>query len=1066
MAERTPPLVDIGYHNYVAMVTFLEEPHAVRLTGGRSELTIHDQIRRDFTRSCGRYRQEIVARAHDYWRVNVEAAVSAAATAAAAARNLAANASGSNAAEAARAAEAAEVQAAEAAEAADAAKKAPRGIDPYLFNPAHWMAFGRSDALSVVLFDDFDPMISVMAEIKSPIDQATLAFCPRAATICPGLGGAAAFPFVEPHELFTAPPPRPDRDFAPSVHPFQVETPLMVVTRFKIGGMAVLGGGMVMQQAVLRTMARLIRETLARLANEDGPTRELGIRAADVRRVRCAILDGQGSEDIILLVACNNYSIGISLVTRLRCLTFGDVFRTDPQLPTRLDERPGPLHAALRVYERPEDIRRGWGANHIFCTTYSTLAATASAVRAPETANVRGRVRVVAQLDANPGHMADVERVLDAAHGEMLIRATGPVTAPVRPSADFHRFLTGRHDYLGVVGEARADGLQVIPIRLFFHYLKEVQQRVGATRTGAVGSETGLMDFSSSIVVPFPNLGQIPPVDADAHYPVMQLLLDVRDRLFSRAPGAFDPDRLRDATQRARMPWSLRLAVDRLYQTFADCLADPHRFDGVLDLYDTFATLYTYLTEYLPAYQERQGARDGRPATPFGQWLTTHLNSLLDAIQNASDHRVRMMLPDTDMRDRGPDIRGGLSKLVAAADIPLKCGLYVVNRALQDGATGDLPLNRVGGVTRLTTNPQAIFHVLFTPRPDPRYLFHVRSDVAHIYRPARFVAYFHEAAHLLYAVDPTPPGEAPPEEIAEEVFAELLTLLIVFGTDTELYLRRYVADYGTQPLGHGSGEHYGDTDARAEQRFFQVLFRGFVVTRPVAMYWAARRLDPRKWPSGYPEEALGADAENEFILMVRQVGPFYESYHQWWSGPDAAATEAVWRELFRDNRTRWHDVVTEAWERALWNYQEWVRSTAPQPRLARAVVQAVEEGRPTARMLAALDTEPEFWNLHLVCGFLRGHVRHCFGDLDRNRGLHLRRDDENGEVTFDDGPRHGAGWNRFLIDGTYGGLLCVEPTARRERLRREVVILKSFWDLSTHLRSDRLDRILRLLEPD
>jgi hypothetical protein len=46
-------------------------------------------------------------------------------------------------------------------------------------HPACYSAFGRADAAAVVLFDDIDPMISVTTQIRSPIDQTVLAFCPK-----------------------------------------------------------------------------------------------------------------------------------------------------------------------------------------------------------------------------------------------------------------------------------------------------------------------------------------------------------------------------------------------------------------------------------------------------------------------------------------------------------------------------------------------------------------------------------------------------------------------------------------------------------------------------------------------------------------------------------------------------------------------------------------------------------------------------------------------------------------------------------------------------------------------
>jgi hypothetical protein len=78
----------------------------------------------------------------------------------------------------------------------------------------------------------------------------------------------------------------------------------------------------------------------------------------------------------------------------------------------------------------------------------------------------------------------------------------------------------------------------------------------------------------------------------------------------------------------------------------------------------------------------------------------------------------------------------------------------------------------------------------------------------------------------------------------------------------------------------------------------------------------------------------------------------------------------------------------------------------------------------------------------------------------------VRRRDADGHVRFRDDPWPENGWNIFQLDSTHGGLFCVDPVVRRERIRREVVILKTLWDLSTRIRAERLLHIVEHLFAD
>ena len=216
-----PLLSEIAYHDYVAMVCFLENVGAIRLVqrqnassisashqnqNKRSIVDAFSKVSEDFTTACCDYRDRVNRNREGFNRAN------------------------------------------------PGERELPE-FARYLYNPACYGAFGRANAVGIVLLDDFDPMASITAEIASPIDQAALAFCPKMES------QGFSRPFYEPHELFDgelpALSPQPDgtpgkRRYRPSIHSFQSNSPLLAVTRCKLGGLATLSCGLLFQQAIYR----------------------------------------------------------------------------------------------------------------------------------------------------------------------------------------------------------------------------------------------------------------------------------------------------------------------------------------------------------------------------------------------------------------------------------------------------------------------------------------------------------------------------------------------------------------------------------------------------------------------------------------------------------------------------------------------------------------------------------------------------------------------------------------------------------------------------------------------
>ena len=91
-------------------------------------------------------------------------------------------------------------------------------------------------------------------------------------------------------------------------------------------------------------------------------------------------------------------------------------------------------------------------------------------------------------------------------------------------------------------------------------------------------------------------------------------------------------------------------------------------------------------------------------------------------------------------------------------------------------------------------------------------------------------------------------------------------------------------------------------------------------------------------------------------------------------------------------------------------------------------------------------------------------LRYYFGPAKAVRGkdFHVWRDPCTGDISFDQ--KHN--WHEFLINKGAAAMFCPVPTARRSRLRRQIAIIKTFWDISASLRGRRLLEIVRDNWPD
>ncbi|HUW81402.1 MAG TPA: hypothetical protein VMZ31_01250 [Phycisphaerae bacterium] len=985
-------------------------------------------------------------------------------------------------------------------------------LAPFLFNPACYIPFGHADTLAIVLLDDFDPVQQLAAEATTTIEELCMAFCPTRESL--GLGDLELV--IDPHEIFGKQPrqarhARNDgRAYVPATHKLQEDTPLLVLTKYKVDGLGMLGQSLLFQQNLFAAMGKRIEAVAEALT---GYVSEVGDKAAmmsseDISTTRCVFLDLQGCEEIGTLFFSRNYSVAMAFVCALRSLTFSDVFDADPEgrLAHLLSE--SDLH---RMIVRCNQELRGRSPsvdvdllrdNHAFRWTQSSLAVSPRAVLEPKQARCSGRVEASSEIQILPGHRFEVEdRVVPQARGFLDV----PGVKPSRQ--EFYRYHIGLTDLIvHLRGHERTLGPKLVPLKSVLATLKTNFTSFGQ-RSKDADHGRDVVDISTAVTVPIPKIprkywpngfDRLCSHVGDRHFsPTCELLRKIRDRLcFTQGKalektnprgGSLNFDELKKFPRQYGLPLSLRRTIEHLYQTFAILLGDPFVFDVPLDLYDTFATLHAVLTEHLPATTVgRQIPRPYIGSVVLDRERVEQLALLTEAIQNALSHRIMKAYREPLTRENAMDFRGGLNQILLAADAPVKCGLSLLRPDAADGGNGRTAERvGVGVVTRLSAVPGASCYSVKMGTEGQATLAFYEVDVPHVLNVLSYCDYLHECFHLILNTLASQPGSPESELLAiegplvldrvSEVFATLMCLLIPFGSDKESFSYYYVCDYSK------SGESACPDDLDTIVRFTEALIRLFMAVDAIPL-----DTDPSDFASGAWEQRTASErgssqaTRKRFEDLVTKVGPLFREYEELRRADKESDLRSYMMRQFDAIYPSVEAYMPQIWACAMRIYRQFLSPVAAMDSskgahgsdVVRARVKdALKTGKPIIRSLydahmaeragrqGAQATSGECGDslapFFLMCKMIQEYVNPLKGMADHS--VHLCRRTEDARVVY---PKSDRPWFQYQIERGAAALFCPVPSVRRDRLKREIVVLKSFWDISSHLRARQLHEII------
>jgi hypothetical protein len=836
-----------------------------------------------------------------------------------------------------------------------------RPFESFLYNPACFVTFGINDCMAIVAIDDFDPAFRLASDPEIPVRQTCLAFCPRLDSL--GLMNHDSA-FVELHNVCNARLPemaesRGESVSAPTLS-FLEDRPLVAMTYFKLNGMAILGPGLLMQQAIYKVMADTIERTLERLDIETDLGQHSGNKHADicmsnenVKSFRCSFLDPQGWADIATIMFCQNYSVIGSVLADLREISFAQLYKKEDALEEAVENFG--IHKMISGRGNRSSLLSD---NHVFWSVYTTLGITHEAFeeKLNQPHRYSGVVIPDTHLKIYPGHIGAVREAAPSQYDAHKKKVELKDPACVWP-------MIGHNDFLfeQLVNE-KHEIEQVVRLSEILEQAKCMRvcrgkKKPKLRKKGRKHVLEHILDAYTDIRVPVPISSQNGKernklAKKPGHRYIPFDFEKIRDGLFGK-DHALCIHKLRDKMRALRIPAPLSESIIYLFSDFARYVCYPFIFESVLDLFDIFRATYMLLTERLPKTLKDNCEHDHQCRAFMGVEEINSLLVLVELLQDALNNRIQVIFPEAERWNVTIDVRGGgLHRWVNATDTLLKCGLTVLWRIASGWTDVYLPTEedkrsdrernvRVAGALRISQNPRALAQRIEIGRHPDVFLASVNLNVSHLVRPSALHIHLHETAHLVLDLvqRQSSLGEKLVDRLAhailqrnlnpaqrerylctmmeryEDVFAEMFVHYFLYPDKDEYitYFRNYVANYSFDPVACCR------ENKNAFLRMFEVMIRGFLVTDPFRVRNEDRYVLDRNLYADYSLQKMNPEtvgrACERFWYAVEDAGPFFFEFDRLWPEESNKEGRQYVSDQFSLTYTESYELVCDIWSK-------------------------------------------------------------------------------------------------------------------------------------------------------
>jgi hypothetical protein len=462
------------------------------------------------------------------------------------------------------------------------------------------------------------------------------------------------------------------------------------------------------------------------------------------------------------------------------------------------------------------------------------------------------------------------------------------------------------------------------------------------------------------------------------------------------------------------------------------------------------------------------------------------LAELVRAIQSALAHRVTTTRFQDDVRSADVVFRGGLNKIIAIIDVPLKCGLGMMRSFRKENEGGRIGYDELGAVALLATHSKTLCrHAMFVRAESQLPLFypclaHIEINVARVFSPSQYVSIVHEAAHIVRrslvaaengGMDPGlgewgPIQSFDPQQWVdanfqtnrrEELFVDFVILILVCGGDWQLFARYSLMEFSGNPVVREPSM------SSMRIAFLEKALQVFVVIDAIREWQLRYGEDYREWPKFHPyafnvESPIErTEAERRFVVFLNEFGRYF---YYWEAIGNEEMIERYARNAFqRFWKSVFPGVIGKEYNRAL-RMLDIVLSRLSEDDMScveQACREAMENSAPDVRGTLFEQGLPEPDELYLVCALLRECLRSQYLEVPPGVEMHLPRafgsGEPNGTVNLPPGQ---FTMHTFQVDPAAGYLRCFDPQERRRRCSRDITLMKTLWDISTVLRARRV----------
>jgi len=657
-------------------------------------------------------------------------------------------------------------------------------IPSHLYRGQHHVAFGPVDNLSWFLADDLDLVVRLSGKPHFPVRQTCVCFCPVVRPLAHEVH-AATDAFLEPDMLWG----KDDEELGEL-------SPLLTLTHFRLNGLALLGSGLLWEKALYGAVCWQIHCELGRLARMSRRS-DLLFSTEDVRRTRVCLLDPLGWSDLAVQVFTPNYTVAMSLVSRLRHLRFEHLYSIAARrlgydlekvvTETGVNGRVAELCVAQSETQEGETtISPSLPGNHVFCSTYTTCGMPLASLTSTDAiAQAHGIVSTETSFDIPPGHLSlvlsenmEVGTTQQPSDGDGTGQRATIASRMRQVKATFGSRVVwlsaGDKDY--TPGALRGENpAHVLSPALLMDQLKALR---GINQAGALGEERGVRSVSTALGIPI-----VPPhshLSTDVlrrrgHTFIQPLLKRVAETLVPDAGGDFLAiEALESALTQLRVPGEITTLFRTVLSGFAAAIENPTVFDDVLDLFDAYRAVYGLIVHHLVDLQKSrvtQACKEASAEQPeralmldlaaSGFMTEEDMEELLllgQMLEQALKQRTEGCYRDASEWGKTDDLtRSGLRRVVSAVDAVLRCCCGILRRVQREAFSNDMTslggcASSIGIVSKFTPSPFARSRRIRLGNQREHFLSYFDLSLNCLLDPASLLAQFHEIAHYILEI--------------------------------------------------------------------------------------------------------------------------------------------------------------------------------------------------------------------------------------------------------------------------------------------------------------------------